>query len=1238
MDFLSNLIKRPISIALPENETKTETEIETETETVSSNSSSSAPTSIVASSGTTKPTFTSTSQITLAMNTADLDDLFDSAAQDLDILEEQHKQIIESDVAPLECAAQQPVLKPNYPRETITQLLNDINVNLDQVSANEMEHLQAMSLELSPLAVRPSPRHNMDQQKALISALLCPSQPVTPTTPNSCEQQPVLKFTGLPEYDETQIPELPPLSVDMEAQLKTDAGMPTLSSTVLKVSEPDYNSDSDVYAECLSLNSVKLSADQSELDAYASALNEVLDHHLSNATATTLENTLSEAATVSSHNDSCESMDVDDINETMEMLKDVLAPEDCHLLQQQLSSNEMLRQLQIEQVQPVANEQEELQHKQVISASNSPKIEQEEMQQMQAVPASNSPKREQEEMQQMQAVPASNSPKREQEEMQQMQAVPASNSPKTEREEMQQIQAVPASNSPKTEEKQDMHIEQLLQEQTASAPISPPLATMQTQQTAAVAPTIEEQLVVPPMLPPMLPTSPPIPTHRTRTAEELAELRAMAAFAEPPVTDGGEQPATTESVEQKQFPASPSLPIASVAPMEIKHTQFPTLTLNITNPTSQENISAPTSPAFPIKSPAGSPGHFPRSPHAPPEHEEMDYLEQAIIEHSAEQRSIVVGGVIAKSPLPVEVFVSQPDPEQSKEAEESPLNDTFDSTAEALTVRRRDTYGLPLDDANDQQRRTFTIIEPTESKRRTMTIAKNASPALEATEANILGDELESMDVDVSMSVDTTLSAEHQATKTPSPSLQREMHSPPMPTHEQEQQPKQEPLRPSPPLPAHFKRPSIHKEHMLEEQTLSVKEQLSVGDEKDDVYVDHFGAMSPIPDDIFKAPQFTSSTFSSMARSNNQAAAPVSAAAPADDSTAAAVQFDEAEFHDGASNNNSSNNAPIDRSSLLLKFDPLLGAPVPVNQQSQQEQTLHNILSNINNNHKNSNNKNNNNYNNLTRALSPTLEEHDSSGSNQSGEITKKHAKMSVDVIDNDCNKTFDNSTLNSEDKTHKYHNMDELEKKIKNEVTRSEDIENKLKEAEQREEALVKRITEKDKNNSKLNGVIEAYEKAIAELIHDKEQLVQNHERQMLEVQTDRDSNYTHLMSLETTFSDLHVKYEKSKEMTSHLKQIEENLLEEKKKVMDKLRQQEQRYEQMKSHAMQQMEIANKKLVTLTKEHTDEVKKLKALLKKEEVSRISTAEQLQQKSRENADLLKICEELIYDKGQGGSS
>jgi len=60
---------------------------------------------------------------------------------------------------------------------------------------------------------------------------------------------------------------------------------------------------------------------------------------------------------------------------------------------------------------------------------------------------------------------------------------------------------------------------------------------------------------------------------------------------------------------------------------------------------------------------------------------------------------------------------------------------------------------------------------------------------------------------------------------------------------------------------------------------------------------------------------------------------------------------------------------PIDRSSLLLKFDPLLGAPVPVNHPNQQEQALQNILGS--NQHQN-------------RLLSPTLEEHETSDGNQS--------------------------------------------------------------------------------------------------------------------------------------------------------------------------------------------------------------------------------------------------------------
>lgn len=59
----------------------------------------------------------------------------------------------------------------------------------------------------------------------------------------------------------------------------------------------------------------------------------------------------------------------------------------------------------------------------------------------------------------------------------------------------------------------------------------------------------------------------------------------------------------------------------------------------------------------------------------------------------------------------------------------------------------------------------------------------------------------------------------------------------------------------------------------------------------------------------------------------------------------------------------------------------------------------------------------------------------------------------------------------------------------------------------------------------------------------------------------------------------------------------------------------------------------ANKKLEALAREHQLETTKLKALLKKEEIARSSMSEQLAQKSKENAELVKICDELISGQG-----
>lgn len=207
--------------------------------------------------------------------------------------------------------------------------------------------------------------------------------------------------------------------------------------------------------------------------------------------------------------------------------------------------------------------------------------------------------------------------------------------------------------------------------------------------------------------------------------------------------------------------------------------------------------------------------------------------------------------------------------------------------------------------------------------------------------------------------------------------------------------------------------------------------------------------------------------------------------------------------------------------------------------------------------------------------------------------------------------------------------NTNELDKKSKNESLKIEELQKKLSEAELREEALLKRITDKDKTISKMSGVVEAYERAIADLITQKEQTTQSYEKTCEALKTDSDINAQHLESLEKTFSDLHAKYERMKVITVEYKEREEELINERNRFEESLRMQEKRYENMKSHAMSQLEIANTKLADLVRNHAQEVTKLKALLKKEEIYRASVNEQLSQKSRENEELVKICEELI---------
>ncbi|XP_037040774.1 transforming acidic coiled-coil-containing protein 3-like isoform X2 [Bradysia coprophila] len=309
------------------------------------------------------------------------------------------------------------------------------------------------------------------------------------------------------------------------------------------------------------------------------------------------------------------------------------------------------------------------------------------------------------------------------------------------------------------------------------------------------------------------------------------------------------------------------------------------------------------------------------------------------------------------------------------------------------------------------------------------------------------------------------------------------------------------------------------------------------------------------------------------------------------------------------------------RNSLLLRFDPLSGRTVQKQHLAPTEEVVESSVATV-----------------LEDANQPsessTKNISNGQSSSKADSSTANASEMSVSLVHD--SKSMDNDTTNSFKNNIKADiagGVTMTDKKIKFEYA-DENIRKKMEEYEATQEILVKRLAEKEKTLAKNCAIIEVYEKTLAELVADKEKLTDHHEVTNERLRQERDIHHQHLMSLEITFSDLHKKYERSKEIIMQLRERYDVLSEERAMIDHLIKQQELRYEKMKQHAIEQLEHANSTLEEQEKSNARENSRLKALLKIEEVSRNTMQEQLSQKCKENKELVKICDELIGGSGQ----
>lgn len=208
-----------------------------------------------------------------------------------------------------------------------------------------------------------------------------------------------------------------------------------------------------------------------------------------------------------------------------------------------------------------------------------------------------------------------------------------------------------------------------------------------------------------------------------------------------------------------------------------------------------------------------------------------------------------------------------------------------------------------------------------------------------------------------------------------------------------------------------------------------------------------------------------------------------------------------------------------------------------------------------------------------------------------------------------------------------------ELEKQKKEYEAELEKQKNENFSFQEKINKLQAQIAQEIKSKSQMTVVVEEYEKSISRLLTEKERDRTNFEQEKAKLQEELQVANVHLNNTEAAFNDVHQKYERLKGVVSTCKSNETLLKESIQENMETIKCLETRYDQLKNHAMTELEKANFELDAIRKQHEDETVKLHAMLRKAELKSNSLAELVEQKTKENKELTQILDEVIARVG-----
>ncbi|XP_054437839.1 transforming acidic coiled-coil-containing protein 3 [Pteronotus mesoamericanus] len=184
--------------------------------------------------------------------------------------------------------------------------------------------------------------------------------------------------------------------------------------------------------------------------------------------------------------------------------------------------------------------------------------------------------------------------------------------------------------------------------------------------------------------------------------------------------------------------------------------------------------------------------------------------------------------------------------------------------------------------------------------------------------------------------------------------------------------------------------------------------------------------------------------------------------------------------------------------------------------------------------------------------------------------------------------------------------------------------------EAAQRETLQLRsQCQELQEKNLEMGKVMDGFESIVYQAMEEAQKQKELAKAEIQKVLKEKEQLAADLSSMEKSFSDLFKRFEKQKEVIEGYRTNEESL---KKCVEDyiaRIEKEGQRYQALKAHAEEKLRLASEEIAQVRSKAQAEALAFQASLRKEQMRVHSLEKAVEQKTKENDELTRICDDLI---------